>query len=57
VRGKELEVTAAETVTVPLDGHGPRLPGGPPAWGREGVRRADGTVISASVPHATEPRP
>ncbi|MDX6299841.1 MAG: hypothetical protein QOF53_1055, partial [Nocardioidaceae bacterium] len=27
----------------------------PPAWGRDGVRRSDGTVITASVPHATEP--
>jgi alpha,alpha-trehalose phosphorylase len=57
VRGKELEVTPAEAVTVPLDGQGLRLPDGPPAWGRDGVRRADGTVISASVPHATEPHP
>ena len=54
VRGKEVEVTADECVSVPLDGQGLRLPGGPPAWGRDGVRRADGTVISASVPHATE---
>jgi hypothetical protein len=23
-------------------------------WGREGVRRADGTVITATVPHAAE---
>ena len=30
----------------------PRLPGGPPVWGRDGVRRSDGTVITASVPHA-----
>ena len=42
---------------MPLDGQGLRLPDGPPAWGRDGVRRADGTVISASVPHATEPHP
>jgi alpha,alpha-trehalose phosphorylase len=54
VRGKQVQVTADEPVTVPLDGQGPRLPGGPPAWVRDGVRRADGTVITASVPRATE---
>ena len=54
VRGKQVQVTADEPVTVPLDGQGPRLPGTPPVWGRDGVRRADGTVITASVPRATE---
>ncbi len=54
VRGKEVQVTPDEPVVVPLDGMGPRLPGNPPVWGRDGVRRADGTVITASVPHAAE---
>jgi len=53
VRGKEVEVTLDEPVTVPLSDQGPRLAGGPPAWVRDGVRRADGTVITASVPRAT----
>ena len=52
VRGKLVQVTPDETVVVPLDGQGPRLPGDPPAWSRDGVRRSDGTVITASVPHA-----
>jgi alpha,alpha-trehalose phosphorylase len=55
VRGKEVQVTMGEPVTVPLDGQGPRLPGGPPVWGRDGVRRADGTVITASLPRAGAP--
>ena len=54
VRGKEVQVTPDEPVVVPLDGQGPRLPGGPPVWGRDGVRRADGTVITASVPRPAE---
>ncbi|MGA8211597.1 MAG: glycosyl hydrolase family 65 protein, partial [Nocardioidaceae bacterium] len=57
VRGKHVQVGADEPVVLPLDGHGPRLPGSPPAWGRDGVRRADGTVITASVPHAKGSRP
>jgi len=51
VRGKHVQVTAAEPVAVPLDGHGDRLAGFPTPWARDGVRRADGTVITASVPH------
>jgi alpha,alpha-trehalose phosphorylase len=54
VRGKEVQVTTAEPVVVPLDGQGPRMPGGPPVWGRDGVRRADGTVITASVPRPSD---
>ena len=50
VRGKQVQVTAAEPVIVPLDGQGERLAGNTPAWVQEGVRRADGTVITASVP-------
>jgi alpha,alpha-trehalose phosphorylase len=50
VRGKLVTVAVDEPVVVPLDGQGPRLPGDPPAWVRDGVRRADGTVITASVP-------
>jgi alpha,alpha-trehalose phosphorylase len=53
VRGKQVEVTAQEEVVVPLDGQGPRLPGLPTPWVREGVRRADGSIITASVPRAS----
>ncbi len=54
VRDKQVQLSAEEPVVVPLDGHGPRIPGHPPAWGRDGVRRADGTVITASVPRPAE---
>jgi alpha,alpha-trehalose phosphorylase len=56
VRGTEVTVTSQEPVSVPLEDQGRRLPGKPPAWGREGVRRADGSVITASVPRAAPSR-
>ncbi|HYO38352.1 MAG TPA: glycosyl hydrolase family 65 protein [Nocardioidaceae bacterium] len=55
VRGKQVQVTADAPVVGPLDGMGPRLSGTPPPWGRDGVRRADGSVITASVPRGTGP--
>jgi alpha,alpha-trehalose phosphorylase len=55
VRGKQVDVFGEETVVVPLDGQGPRLSGNAPSWVRDGVRRADGSVITASVPRASEP--
>jgi alpha,alpha-trehalose phosphorylase len=55
VRGKQVEVFGEETVVVPLDGQGPRLSGNAPSWVRDGVRRDDGSVITASVPRASEP--
>ena len=61
VRGKQVEVTLDEPVVVPLADQGPRLAGAPASWGRDGVRRADGTVITASLPrgkgYAPEPGP
>ncbi|GAA1478157.1 glycosyl hydrolase family 65 protein [Nocardioides aestuarii] len=48
VRGKVVEVAVGAPVTVPLDGQGPRLAGDPP--NPAGTMRADGTVISATVP-------
>jgi alpha,alpha-trehalose phosphorylase len=54
VRDVEVAVTAATPVTVPLPDQGPRLADGPPAWVRDGVRRSDGTVITASVPRGTQ---
>ncbi|TGN31069.1 glycoside hydrolase family 65 protein [Aeromicrobium chenweiae] len=48
IRGQEVTVTPGDPVSVPLDGHGPRLEGEPaPVPGR---RRADGTIIAAIVP-------
>jgi alpha,alpha-trehalose phosphorylase len=55
VRGKPVQVTAQDPVSVPLTDQGPRLPGTPAAWARDGVRRTDGSVITASVPHAGHP--
>jgi alpha,alpha-trehalose phosphorylase len=52
VRGEEVTVTGREPVVVVLDGHGDRIPGLPRPWGTEGVRRSDGSVITASVPRA-----
>ncbi len=48
VRGQEVTVAPGSPVSVPLDGQGPRLPGSPP--NPAGTVRADGTVISATVP-------
>ena len=55
VRGELVQVTDVEPVVVPLEDHGPRLPGDTPAWVRDGVRRADGSVITASVPGHLHP--
>lgn len=52
VRGKQIDLSAGPPVTVPLDGHGPRIEGAPdPVPGRQ---RADGSVIGAIVPGAQE---
>ena len=51
VRGKEVTVTNESPVTVPLDGQGPRIDGEPDATALRGTLRADGTLITASVPH------
>jgi alpha,alpha-trehalose phosphorylase len=51
VRGKEVTVTHANPVTVPLDDQGPRIDGEPDATALRGTLRADGTLITASVPH------
>jgi alpha,alpha-trehalose phosphorylase len=52
VRGKLVQLVLGEPVTVPLDGQGPRTQGAPKAWATDGVRRSDGSLITASVPHA-----
>ncbi|WP_167000956.1 glycoside hydrolase family 65 protein [Mumia sp. ZJ430] len=51
VRGKIVHVTAAEPVVVPLADQGPVLAGTPGPGPLEGVRRADGSIITATVPH------
>ncbi len=48
VRGSTVTVTPEVEVTVPLDGHGARIDGTPP--NPVGAHRADGTVITATVP-------
>ncbi len=50
VRGEEVVVSAGEPVTVALADQGARFAGSPP--NPAGTVRADGTVISATVPHA-----
>ncbi|QTX06214.1 glycoside hydrolase family 65 protein [Agromyces archimandritae] len=50
VRGRDVLVVAGEEVTVPLDGQGPRLRGRPSVHGMSGVRRSDGTLLTASIP-------
>ena len=50
VRGKPLVVVAGEEASVVLNGQGPRLIGTPAMSDVEGTRRADGTVLTASVP-------
>ncbi len=50
VRGQQVEV-GDSPVTVALDGQGARFTGEPDATALRGTLRADGTVITASVPH------
>jgi alpha,alpha-trehalose phosphorylase len=50
VRGEEVVVSAGAPVTVRLDGQGPRLYGAPTMRDVTGSRRADGTLLTASIP-------
>jgi alpha,alpha-trehalose phosphorylase len=50
VRGEPVLVTAAAPVTVTLDGHGARRVGAPTMQNVRGARRADGTLLTASIP-------
>jgi alpha,alpha-trehalose phosphorylase len=50
VRGKRHEITAGADVVVPLKGQGPRIAGVPDAEAFHGTLRADGTVITPSLP-------
>lgn len=51
VRGQEVEVTKARPVTVELADQGPRIDGKAEPRALRATARADGTVITASVPH------
>ncbi len=56
VRRKRYEVIAGKTTLVPLPDQGPRLSGAPDPAKFHGALRADGTVITASLPPAaTDP--
>ncbi|MGO4783614.1 glycoside hydrolase family 65 protein [Cryobacterium sp. W22_MBD10_FK3] len=60
VRGLQVVVTAGQPETVPLSHQGARDPGAPTAALIESSRRADGTVITSSIPtiaHITEQMP
>ncbi|MCI2956851.1 glycoside hydrolase family 65 protein [Agromyces atrinae] len=50
VRGLELYVANGKPVTVELDPRGPRLEGAPTMRDIRGTRRADGTLLTASIP-------
>ncbi len=50
VRGKPVQVTVHDPTSVPLARPRPAAAGPPAAWARDGVRRTDGSVITASVP-------
>ena len=52
VRGTAYSVDERERVVVPLDGHGPRIPGTLGNRPQTGGTRADGSRITAGVPSA-----
>jgi alpha,alpha-trehalose phosphorylase len=53
VRGMPVHVTAATPVVVPLSHQGTRMPGAPKS--STGKMRADGTVITSSIPTIARP--
>jgi alpha,alpha-trehalose phosphorylase len=50
VRGKHVTVPRGEEVVVPLEDQGPRIAGSPDREKFHGTARADGTIITASLP-------
>jgi len=52
VQGTTYAVDERERVVIPLDGHGPRIPGTLGNRPRTGGTRADGSRITAGVPSA-----
>jgi len=55
VRGAEVTVRPGDTVTVALDGHGPRIPGRPSFEALTGNRRDDGTLTTSGTPDHDQP--
>ncbi|WP_372594820.1 glycosyl hydrolase family 65 protein, partial [Actinotalea sp.] len=51
VLGERVLVVPGSVISVPLADQGPRIDGAPPATALRGTSRADGTRITASVPH------
>ncbi len=54
VRGQHVTVPRGEEVVVPLKDHGPRIAGSPDPEKYHGTERADGTIITASLPPVVE---
>ncbi|MEI5584408.1 MULTISPECIES: glycoside hydrolase family 65 protein [unclassified Agromyces] len=50
VRGERIVVTPGAPIVVALDGHGARRVGAPTMQNVRGTRRADGTLLTASIP-------
>jgi alpha,alpha-trehalose phosphorylase len=53
VHGAPVHLRAGTPVTVPLPDQGPRLTGAPSTRDIEGTRRADGSLVTASIPRIT----
>jgi len=51
VRGEDVDITPSGPVRVELEGQGPRVDGEPEPVALRPHMRADGTIITASVPH------
>lgn len=51
VRGETVEIPSSGPVIVPLAHQGPRIDGAPEPRALRATERADGTIITASVPH------
>ncbi|WP_296667504.1 glycosyl hydrolase family 65 protein, partial [Demequina sp.] len=54
VRGDRVSVLRGEDVVVPLADQGPRIKGAPDASAFHGTLRADGSVVTASLPAVVE---
>ncbi len=55
VRGEPVRAGSGAPVVVPLEGQGPRIPGRPRPLALQGMRRPDGSIVTASVPHHSGP--
>jgi alpha,alpha-trehalose phosphorylase len=54
VRGERVSILRGEDVVVDLPDQGPRLRGAPDAAAFHGTMRADGSVVTASLPAVVE---